>query len=414
MKKIRIGLQTSRMDYGYGVKLWQGAMITARQMDADLIVFPGRNLESPHGYDYQYNSIFRFLTRENIDSLILATTLICNYVEESAINRFVDKLAGIPIISVGTRIAGIPSILINNRSGVRELTRHQINVHGARNIAFIRGPESNYEANERFEAYRAELESNGIPFEEKLIGQGDFTPHSVAPAIEKILSSNDQLPDAFMFANDEMAIQGLWLLREKGIRIPDDTAVIGYDDIRETSSQQIPVTTVAQPLAEMADRAVRAAVDLAMGKYVPLETYLPTKAIIRSSCGCMLHSVNDIINLRRNSDLSNAKENICDHILKTLEESNFHNYSDASKRRDNVKSVITGILELSTERGKGTAGEKEIFEFLNSFSRILRLEADDGLLPEQWQIPLSILADVVDSSFSSSLLLDQFRFLVRA
>ncbi|HNX60906.1 MAG TPA: hypothetical protein PKK43_17530, partial [Spirochaetota bacterium] len=113
MKKIRIGLQTSRMDYGYGVKLWQGAMITARQLDADLIVFPGRNLESPHGYDYQYNSVFRFLTRDNIDSLILATTLICNYVDESAINDFVRKLSGIPIVSVGMKMEGIPSILIN-------------------------------------------------------------------------------------------------------------------------------------------------------------------------------------------------------------------------------------------------------------------------------------------------------------
>lgn len=414
MKKIRIGFQTSRMDYGYGVKLWQGAMITAKQLDADLIIFPGRNLESPHGYDYQYNSVFRFLTRDNIDSLILGTTLICNYVDESAINDFVRNLSGMPIVSIGMKMEGIPSILINNRSGVRELTRHQIDVHGARNIAFIRGPVNNSEANERFEAYRAELEAHGIPFDDKLIGQGDFTPHSVAPAIEKILSSNDQLPDAFMFANDEMAIQGMWLLKEKGLRIPDDTAVIGYDDIRESSSQKIPVTTVAQPLAEMADYAVRTAVDLALGKDVPLETYLPTRAVIRSSCGCMLHSVNDVIKIRKNSVISNVKENICDRILEILDESVFHNYSEAERRRDNVRCVLTRILELSTDRGSGSAGEKELFEFLNSFSRTLRLESEDGLPPEQWQVPLSILADVVNSSFSSSLLFDQFRFLVRA
>lgn len=52
MKRLRIGLQTARLEYGYGVKLWQGALIAAKQRDADLIVFPGRNLNSPHGYDY--------------------------------------------------------------------------------------------------------------------------------------------------------------------------------------------------------------------------------------------------------------------------------------------------------------------------------------------------------------------------
>jgi len=119
MSKLRIGLQTSRLDYGYGVKIWQAAMITAKQMDVDLIIFPGRNLDSPHGWDYQYNSIFQLMNKDTIDSAILITTLVSNYVNETRIENFFREFSDIPMVSVGTKIDNIPSIIINNQSGIR-------------------------------------------------------------------------------------------------------------------------------------------------------------------------------------------------------------------------------------------------------------------------------------------------------
>ncbi|HQE58163.1 MAG TPA: GGDEF domain-containing protein [Spirochaetota bacterium] len=414
MKRLRIGLQTARLEYGYGVKLWQGALISAKKIDADLIVFPGRNLNSPHGYDYQYNSIFSLMNLENIDSLILITTLISNYVDKEELNKFRMRFSDLPIISVGARIENTPSILIDNRSGIRDLVRHQIEVHGAKRIAFIKGPENNWEADERYQAYKLELEANGILFDERLIGNGDFTSHSVAPAIEKILNSNDLLPEVFMFANDEMAIHGMRLLREKGIDIPGDTSITGFDDIHEAASQSVPITTVSQPLSEMIDRAVNLAVELAQGKETSFETILPTHAVIRSSCGCIAHCVNDVISIRKNQFIKDDKEDVCSQVLKILDKYHFDNYSNKNTRRANVEQVIRKIISLSSGNKNETADESDIFSFFNYFSRLLMEESSQGLQPEHWQIPLSILSEFVNSSRATDIMLDQFRFLVRA
>jgi len=414
MSKLRIGLQTSRLDYGYGVKIWQAAMITAKQMDVDLIIFPGRNLDSPHGWDYQYNSIFQLMNKNTIDAAILITTLVSNYVNETRIENFFREFSDIPMVSVGTKVENIPSIIINNQSGIRELTRHQIEVHKAERIAFIKGPETNWEANERFKAFKEELETHGIPIDENLIGHGDFTTHSVEPEIEKILSSNTTLPDAFMFANDEMAIEGMRILMEKGIKIPDDTAIIGYDDIGQAASQSIPITTVAQPLSDIADCAVKTAIDLALGKEVDKLIVLPTKPVIRSSCGCMLYSLNDVLSIKKNSNMISKGKILSEEIIHILSTSNFLNYSNSNERNDNVRTVLNRIIELSAERGSDTSAEDDIFNFLNSFVSILRLETEKGLPPEQWQLPLSLLSEMIDSSFDSILLMNRFRFIIRA
>jgi hypothetical protein len=85
---MRIGLQIAKLEYGYGVKIWQSAMVYAKEIQADLIIFPGRNLNTPHGFDYQYNSIFRFMNKENLDALILVSTLVTNYVNNVCHARF--------------------------------------------------------------------------------------------------------------------------------------------------------------------------------------------------------------------------------------------------------------------------------------------------------------------------------------
>ncbi|MBP8084061.1 MAG: diguanylate cyclase [Spirochaetes bacterium] len=411
MSKLRIGLQTSRLDYGYGVKIWQAAMITAKQMDVDLIIFPGRNLDSPHGWDYQYNSIFQLMNKDTIDAAILITTLVSNYVNETRIENFFREFSDIPMVSVGTKIDNIPSIIINNQSGIRELTRHQIEIHKAERIAFIKGPETNWEANERFKAFKEELETHGIPIDESLIGHGDFTTHHVEPEIEKILSSNTALPDAFMFANDEMAIEGMRILREKGIKIPDDTAIIGYDDIGQAASQSIPITTIAQPLSDIADCAVKTAIDLALGKEVDKLVVLPTKPVIRSSCGCMLHSINNVLHINTNNDLILENNIIADKVINII---STLNYSHNSDQNGIIKEVLNCIIDISKEKDLHTADENAVFDFLNRFTRILRLEAEKGFSPEQWQIPLSILSEIVDSSFETKFFMDRFRFIIRA
>jgi len=397
MGRKRIGLQTSRLEYGYGVKIWQGAEACAEKLDADLIVFPGRNLEAPHGFDYQYNRIFSQMSKENLDALILVTTLISNYIDAGSLSEFCSRFKDIPLVSMGIRIPGVPSLVIDNRSGIRDVVRHMVEKHGAREIAFIRGPASNWEANERFLAYREELESQGIPFEERLVAQGDFTPHSVRPALEGLLSGNPRIPDAFLFANDEMAIKGMQVLLMKGLKVPNATAVAGFDDILEASIQSTPVTTVRQPLFEMGWQAFTMAGDIAAGKKVPEMTILPTEPVIRSSCGCLVHCVDDIRSferiVRRRAESEEAGNDCFSFVMSVLRDGNRENPRDLDKRKDHIRIVLDKVLEICGGADSDQAGEEGCDRFIACFGDIVKDEIQAGIQPGEWQYIFPVLSD---------------------
>jgi len=402
MGRKKIGLQTSRLEYGYGVKIWQGAVACAERLDADLIVFPGRNLEAPHGFDYQYNRIFHLMSKENLDALILVTTLVADYIDEAALRDFCSRFRGLPLVSVGIAIPEVPSIVVDNRSGIRDIVKHMVQRHGARRIAFVRGPASNWEANERYLAYKEELERQGIPFDEALVGQGDFTPHSVRPALETILEGNPEVPDAFLFANDEMAIKGAQLLREKGYKIPAATKVAGFDDIAETSTQSTPVTTVRQPLFEMAWKAFAMASDIADGKKAPEVTVLPTEPVIRSSCGCLAHCVDDIRTLARvvsEKDPGGLDGKGCLSLtMSALRDGTFEYLRDVDGREGSIRAVLDGLVGLC---GPGSeAGDSECDRFISGFGEVLRDEVQAGMHPGEWQYIVPVVSDAIERVFA--------------
>lgn len=393
----RIGLQAARLEYGYGVRIWQAAMAFAEEADADLIVFPGRNLEAPHGFDYQYNRIFSLMNGENLDALVLITTLVCNYVDAAEISRFCAGFAGIPLVSVGMELPEAPSIIIDNRAGVRQLVKHLVEAHGARRVAFVRGPANNWEAGERFEAYRQELEAQGIPFDPALVAQGDFTGFSVGPAIDGFFSKNAEAPDAFVFANDEMAIKGLQALRERGCKVPTRTAVTGFDDIAEAQAQMIPLTTVRQPLEEMARRAMGMAMDMLDGKEAPRLTVLPAEAVIRSSCGCLVRSVGGIdeIERRAGSAAAAGRDGCADAVMESLRGSEPGKISGLEQRRGRIGETVDGLLRLM-------AGKADRDLFFLRFVESLQEEIQEGLDPGEWQLILPAICCAIEGGPSAA------------
>ncbi len=416
MRRKRIGLQTSRLEYGYGVKIWQGAVECAAQYDADLIIFPGRNLEAPHGFDYQYNRIFDLMSSKNLDALILVTTLVMNYVDEEGLRAFSSRFKNFPLVSIGAAIPGVPSILVDNRSGVRDIVRHFVTKHAARRIAFVRGPETNWEANERFLAYKEELEHLGIPYDASLVGQGDFTSHSARPALREILSRTSKLPDAFLFANDEMAIRGMQLLQEQGYKIPYMTKIAGFDDIFESATQPTPMTTIRQPLMTMAAKAVSMAMDIINGVEVPEATILPTEPVIRSSCGCLAHCVDDLLALDRIVRSKNVEKSSRDDclslIMDSLKNGTFEYLRDIDSRREKIRIIMEGLLDHS--RSDSSESEKSYENFLGNFGDMLRDESHSGMHPGEWQYILPVVSDAIDLVFPGAVDPHRLKLLVHS
>lgn len=167
-----------------------------------------------------------------------------------------DGLA-IPLVMLDREIPGIPvdSIQIDNVHGGRQATDHLLAL-GHRRIACIAGPSQVSPSGDRVTGYRQALEAAGLPFDPSLVLRGDFTPAS-GHACAGALMDGDRRPTALFACNDLMAFGAVTALAERGLSVPGDVSVVGFDDISLAAYFNPPLTTVAQPRREMGRRAAR-------------------------------------------------------------------------------------------------------------------------------------------------------------
>jgi LacI family transcriptional regulator len=164
--------------------------------------------------------------------------------------------SGLPSILINTRdLSGqFPSIHLDNAAGVGAVVDHFAAL-GRKRLVHISGPSENIDALEREAAFVAEVRSHGL--EGRLVA-GDFTLESGEAAVRQLLAENARF-DAVFAANDNMAIGALETLRAAGVRIPEDVAIAGFDDI--PLARHIGITTVRVRIAELGERALQRLVD---------------------------------------------------------------------------------------------------------------------------------------------------------
>ena len=192
-----------------------------------------------------------------------------------------------PVVLLNCFVEGdaFDSLTIDNFGGARAMVRHLF-ASGHERIAFIKGAARNYDATERLRGYRAAHRDAGVAWTEALEFEGDFT-ESGGHRAAQLIAALHPMPSAIFAANDSMAIGALAALRDAGIRVPDDVAVAGFDDIPIARYMSPPLTSVRVPISEMGARAVGMllhAVDK-KNQHVKQQETLPTTLLIRASCG---------------------------------------------------------------------------------------------------------------------------------
>jgi LacI family transcriptional regulator len=190
---------------------------------------------------------------------------------------------GLPAVLLNCPSADGPSITIDNRRGSAAMVRHLVEL-GHRRIAFIRGPERNADAQERLHGYRATLARLGLG-DDAFELAGDFTERGgYAAALAAI--EVPAPPTAIFAANDAMAIGALCALREAGVEVPGDVAVVGFDDIPIARYLAPPLTSVAVDIAAFGSRALQLLLKvLNNGKHAEQRETIPTRLVVRQSCG---------------------------------------------------------------------------------------------------------------------------------
>ncbi len=262
-----------------------GASDALREAGASVVLFAGGVLDSRDRSSAQRNAIYDLINPRSIDALVVLVSL-GNEIGTEALGEYCARFAPLPICTLSGVLPENPSVLVDNAGGMRRLVRHMVATHGKRRIAFVRGPLGNDEAERRFRIYREVLDQEGIAFDPRLVTIGDFNPPSGMEAVRILCEERQVRFDALIAANDYMALSAMSALQQRGLDVPEQVGVVGFDDIDEARFATPPLTTVRQPLYESGKQAgqiVRAMLD---GRAHPARILLDTELVLRGSCGC--------------------------------------------------------------------------------------------------------------------------------
>jgi LacI family transcriptional regulator len=181
----------------------------------------------------------------------------------------------------------IPGVTVENTEITRSVVNHLVQVHGRKRILFLRGPQEQEDSRLREAAYRSALQENGIDVDENLLLNGEFERDIAHTVMNDFLAREKRVTfDAVFTGDDDAAIGVLKSLHEHEVRIPEDVAVIGFDDLGFASFLHPPLTTVRAPTRKVGQIATERLFALLENHPTKDVLFLPTEIIFRRSCGC--------------------------------------------------------------------------------------------------------------------------------
>ncbi len=203
-----------------------------------------------------------------------------------------DELArlsrAVPVVTLaGTANPAVANVGGDNLGGMRALARHLVGDHGYRSVAYLGGHPDSPDNLARAAALGEAVTAAGASFVTGPLWQGNYCAAGGARVIERLLASGDPLPRAIACANDQTALGVVWSLTSRGLAVPGDVAVTGYDDIPVARHLRPQLTTIRQPIQELGATAFETLYAMISGSDPePRNIVLPTRLICRESCGC--------------------------------------------------------------------------------------------------------------------------------
>ncbi|WP_437964233.1 SpoIIE family protein phosphatase [Sorangium sp. So ce260] len=282
-RTIALLMDYVRGEYQSGVRF--GVERAAEAHDANLVIAFGETLALPGSSGTAQNSIYHLIGSETVDGVIVASTTLCHHVGIEGMQRFCRSYAPLPVCSIGVAIDGIPSLIVDNALGIELAVGHMVDAHGRRRVAYIGGPVNNEEATVRAGAYWRAVTDRSLPVDERLFACGDFSIDSGRAAMHEILGRGVEL-DAVIAANDAMALGAIDALRARGLGVPEDVLVCGFDDAVIARFTKPSMSTIGQPIKRLGAHAVDLLMRMIDGELVPDRSLFPVELTLRESCGC--------------------------------------------------------------------------------------------------------------------------------
>lgn len=380
-----IAVFASQVGRAWGADFIAGVNDAAEEHGVNLVHFIGGKLTLIPNQTKASYGFYDLAKPDQFDGVLL-TADVAYRTNPEELKAFSEVYKGIPIVTQSVEMEGASIFVPDNAEGMRAMVRHLIEDHGYKRIAFIRGIEGQLDARQRFQAYKDELKAHNLRFDENLVVDGDYTNESGRAAIRILLDERRLRFQAVVAANDTMAFGALDALQQRSVRVPDDVAVTGFDDLREAQATGVPLTTVRQSFYTSGRQALDTLLKRIKGDTVPRITTAPTEMIIRWSCGCLPENVRQAAVAPRDVAKTGRLENKREAAIRALLQS--ANITDSNETfaqfKDAFGRVWDGFLLALNDKSPGD-------DFLKTVNAMIELMQKHGLTPGVWHNVISMM-----------------------
>jgi diguanylate cyclase (GGDEF)-like protein len=282
-----IGFLCPAFNDDYLLQLVRGAASAAAELDLNFLAYVSQGQDA----------FFDIISERRVDGLVIpAHYFTYQRRTDREMIQFFERFKPLLTVSIGMALEGIPSVTVDNRTGLYEEISHLIEVHKFTKIAYFGGPDWNPEALERRETYLKALTDHGLPIDQNLIFKCGWGYKEGEMLIGEMLDIRKVRPEAIVGSNDNTAIDSIEALARRGIKVPSDIAVVGFDDTVDARYQSRPLTTVRQPVFEVGATAAQVLSRMLDGKKdIPAHTRLGTIFLVRQTCRCLPLDVKDAV-----------------------------------------------------------------------------------------------------------------------
>lgn len=222
----------------------------------------------------------------SLDGIILTEDVFDIMGMADELYDLIKKNATCPVVYLRSKRDGCYSLILENKSSIENITRHFTDVHGFRDICYMSGKAGLADTTERLEGFMNAMKEKKIPVKEHMIFHGDFWRYKGKEAMDWFMEGRTTYPQAIICANDYMAISICEELRRRGVRVPEDVCVSGFDFVTDAKTNEPTLTSLEVDFVAMARHAVDIIDDVNHGKKVNFLQPTPAKIRLHKSCGC--------------------------------------------------------------------------------------------------------------------------------
>lgn len=285
MKK-RIAVFANGWGTEYLMEVVNGIYGVAKDENVDIFTFVDFSSFSEQGkINSSECNIFRLPELKDFDGVVLMANSFNMQEEIDYVYRTV-KEAGIPAVSIEYDFEGIVTINTDNYDGMYDLAKHVIQEHGAERIVYMGGPSEHLESNIRLQAVKDVAVENGFSLREEDILYGDWAKNMSQRLVREWLDGHDGLPDAFICANDIMAMAVCELVTELGYMVPEDVLITGYDCLKLGQEYTPSIASVSHEWGKMGEKALRMLIEQMEGRSSDDTIIMRNRFVPGASCGC--------------------------------------------------------------------------------------------------------------------------------